>query len=214
MQVIFMIATTMAIAIALIVTLTGDSQETTVNGPPVVNVFPKRVSRFLVETKNPRAADHCNKDNEICYYLEVVKGYNRKLAALSDVVDYFVAIIDVSHRCKDHGNAVEDRQYEVDFAIGITDVFCFKSGRSCAGAKAIQSDELSSTKNQQAKGIREIELVHGMDISSLVKQLPSSRKNHRSVNMDGVRVQDVLKEYNGPCYEIEKRLMVVRSFYF
>ncbi|GKA49888.1 DNA-directed DNA polymerase [Tanacetum coccineum] len=55
-----------------------------------------------------------------------------------------------SHRCKDHGNAVEDGQYEVDFAIGITDVFCFKSGRSCVGAKAIQSDELSSTKHQKA----------------------------------------------------------------
>nr|GEX15187.1 hypothetical protein [Tanacetum cinerariifolium] len=51
-----------------------------------------------------------------------------------------------SHRCKDHENVIEDRQYEVDFAIGIINVFCFKSGRSCAGAKAIQSDELSSTK--------------------------------------------------------------------
>ncbi|GJZ15435.1 hypothetical protein Tco_0551112 [Tanacetum coccineum] len=33
----------------------------------------------------------------------------------------------------------------------------------------------------------------------------------RSVKMDGVRVQDVLKEYNGPKYEIETRLMVFRS---
>nr|GEW93422.1 stigma-specific Stig1 family protein [Tanacetum cinerariifolium] len=69
MQVIVMIATLMAIAIALTLTI-RDSQETTVSGPPIVNVFPKRVSRFLAETKNPRAADHCNKDNEICYYLE------------------------------------------------------------------------------------------------------------------------------------------------
>ena len=34
----------------------------------------KRVSRFLAEQKNPRAADHCNKDNEICQYL--VQGKN------------------------------------------------------------------------------------------------------------------------------------------
>ncbi|KDP39163.1 hypothetical protein JCGZ_00920 [Jatropha curcas] len=29
----------------------------------------KRLSRFLAEEKNPRAADHCNKDKEICYIL-------------------------------------------------------------------------------------------------------------------------------------------------
>ncbi|GKB19607.1 putative reverse transcriptase domain-containing protein [Tanacetum coccineum] len=62
-------------------------------------------------------------------------------------------MIAASHRCKDHGNAVEDGQYEVDFAIGITDVFCFKSGRSCVGAKAIQLDELSSTKPQAFGGL-------------------------------------------------------------
>ncbi|GJZ64585.1 hypothetical protein Tco_0621006, partial [Tanacetum coccineum] len=50
------------------------------------------------------------------------------------------------HYGNDHGNAVEDRQYEVDFAIGITGIFCCKSGRSCAGAEAIQSNELLSTK--------------------------------------------------------------------
>lgn len=27
----------------------------------------KRGSRFLAELKNPRAADHCNKDNEVCF---------------------------------------------------------------------------------------------------------------------------------------------------
>ncbi|KAK2639773.1 hypothetical protein Ddye_027568 [Dipteronia dyeriana] len=32
-------------------------------------LFPsKRTSRFLAEVKNPRAADHCNKDNEVCHY--------------------------------------------------------------------------------------------------------------------------------------------------
>ncbi|KAG6793556.1 hypothetical protein POTOM_002770 [Populus tomentosa] len=30
----------------------------------------KRLSRFLAEEKNPRAADHCNKDNEICHILQ------------------------------------------------------------------------------------------------------------------------------------------------
>ncbi|XP_076929290.1 stigma-specific STIG1-like protein 1 [Bidens hawaiensis] len=78
MKVIFMITTTMAIIIATTLTITsiGGNQEATSKtltgppGPPVVNPFPKRVSRFLAENKNPRAADHCKKDDEICYILE------------------------------------------------------------------------------------------------------------------------------------------------
>ncbi|KAM0063749.1 putative stigma-specific protein Stig1 [Helianthus debilis subsp. tardiflorus] len=75
MNVIFMIVATLAIVIATTLTITsttsGDNQEATkLVGPPVVNPFPKRVSRFLAENKNPRAADHCNKDDEICYILE------------------------------------------------------------------------------------------------------------------------------------------------
>ncbi|XP_042477560.1 stigma-specific STIG1-like protein 3 [Macadamia integrifolia] len=27
----------------------------------------KRVSRFLADEKNPRASDHCHKDNDVCY---------------------------------------------------------------------------------------------------------------------------------------------------
>ncbi|XP_052178978.1 stigma-specific STIG1-like protein 2 [Diospyros lotus] len=34
----------------------------------------KRVSRFLVENKNPRAADHCHKDHEVCHLQDY--GYN------------------------------------------------------------------------------------------------------------------------------------------
>ncbi|KAK9057187.1 hypothetical protein SSX86_024554 [Deinandra increscens subsp. villosa] len=73
MNVIFIIAATIAIAIATTLTITsiGDNQETmSFAGPPVVNSYPKRVSRFLAEYKNPRAADHCKKDDEICYILE------------------------------------------------------------------------------------------------------------------------------------------------
>ncbi|KAK1440212.1 hypothetical protein QVD17_06037 [Tagetes erecta] len=72
MKVIFMITVTTAIAIAIATALTftanSDNQETSLTGPPVVNT--KRVSRFLAENKNPRAADHCKKDDEICYVLE------------------------------------------------------------------------------------------------------------------------------------------------
>jgi hypothetical protein len=35
----------------------------------------KRLSRFLTEEKNPRAADHCYKDNEICH---IQQGKNHK----------------------------------------------------------------------------------------------------------------------------------------
>ncbi|PWA42723.1 hypothetical protein CTI12_AA541940 [Artemisia annua] len=69
-KVFFMIVTAMAIAITLTVTFTSNNHETTLTGTPVVVPFPKRVSRFLAENKNPRAADHCKKDDEICYILE------------------------------------------------------------------------------------------------------------------------------------------------
>ncbi|KAB2044376.1 hypothetical protein E1A91_D01G090600v1 [Gossypium mustelinum] len=41
-------------------------------GPPVLPMgSPKRVSRFLQQGyRNPRAADHCHKDEEVCYVLE------------------------------------------------------------------------------------------------------------------------------------------------
>ncbi|KAI3695189.1 hypothetical protein L1987_78178 [Smallanthus sonchifolius] len=69
LKLIFMIATSMAIAITLTLTSTSDNQEiTSFTGPPVVSL--KRVSRFLAENKNPRAADHCKKNDEICYILE------------------------------------------------------------------------------------------------------------------------------------------------
>lgn len=36
------------------------------NDDEVVVMPFKRVNRFLAEEKNPRAADHCHKDNEVC----------------------------------------------------------------------------------------------------------------------------------------------------
>ncbi|XP_019196411.1 PREDICTED: stigma-specific STIG1-like protein 2 [Ipomoea nil] len=40
--------------------------------PPAATAAPSRrpSSRFLAEQKNPRAADHCKDDNEICYLVE------------------------------------------------------------------------------------------------------------------------------------------------
>lgn len=63
---IFIIAIVMALSITLTTKqdLRRSSQESTIKPRPPS----KRLSRFLAETKprNPRAADHCNKDNEIC----------------------------------------------------------------------------------------------------------------------------------------------------
>ena len=42
---------------------------------------------------------------------------------------------------KDYKNVVGDGQHDADFAIKVTSIFSYKSGRSCAGAEAIQSDE-------------------------------------------------------------------------
>ncbi|KAI3702332.1 hypothetical protein L6452_28067 [Arctium lappa] len=67
---VFMVVITIAITITL--TITSISHKTTPidQTMAVRQPFPKRVSRFLAETKNPRAADHCRKDDEICYILE------------------------------------------------------------------------------------------------------------------------------------------------
>ncbi|KAI3769146.1 hypothetical protein L6452_00246 [Arctium lappa] len=60
------------LAITLAITFTGSDRETSLAepSPSVAKPFPKRVSRFLAETKNPRAVDRCNKDDEVCYVLE------------------------------------------------------------------------------------------------------------------------------------------------
>lgn len=43
--------------------------------------------------------------------------------------------------CKDYENAIGDGQHDADFAIKVTSILNYKSGRSCAGAEAIQSNE-------------------------------------------------------------------------
>ncbi|KAJ9153809.1 hypothetical protein P3X46_027211 [Hevea brasiliensis] len=83
-KIIFFIAITMAITITLNVRSIGEFEEkpllprsideastTLSKGPEELKLImpSKRLSRFLSEEKNPRAADHCHKDNEICNVL-------------------------------------------------------------------------------------------------------------------------------------------------
>ncbi|XP_002529446.2 stigma-specific STIG1-like protein 1 [Ricinus communis] len=84
MKIIFFIAITMALSITLTVRSIGeiedkpplpvDDSSTFSKGSAVHdeenNLMPsKRLSRFLAEDKNPRAADHCRKDQDVCYYM-------------------------------------------------------------------------------------------------------------------------------------------------
>ncbi|KAJ0044914.1 hypothetical protein Pint_04079 [Pistacia integerrima] len=77
-KIILTIAITMAITITLTMQNIGNVKETpSKSSSPFENGYPthdntivlptKRGSRFLAEVKNPRAADHCHKDNEVCY---------------------------------------------------------------------------------------------------------------------------------------------------
>ncbi|XP_024968613.1 stigma-specific STIG1-like protein 2 [Cynara cardunculus var. scolymus] len=61
---------TVAITVTLTISTIGNDPKSTPTEPLAVKPFPKRVSRFLAETKNPRAADHCKKDDETCYILQ------------------------------------------------------------------------------------------------------------------------------------------------
>ncbi|XP_059669691.1 stigma-specific STIG1-like protein 2 [Cornus florida] len=72
MKTIFALAITMAITLTLTMKNIADEEEK----PPFKLINPldtaskglpsKRLSRFLAD-KNPRAADHCHKDRDICY---------------------------------------------------------------------------------------------------------------------------------------------------
>ena len=75
MKIIFMIAITMAVVISLSMTNISEKEK---DSPPlhrtddsgtssrVLEMPSKRASRFLAEQANPRAADQCKKDNEVC----------------------------------------------------------------------------------------------------------------------------------------------------
>ncbi|XP_071727058.1 uncharacterized protein [Rutidosis leptorrhynchoides] len=68
------VSVTIFITIAIITTLTFTSIEennSNESSSMVVKPFSTRPNRFLIKTKNSRqAADHCKKDDEICYILE------------------------------------------------------------------------------------------------------------------------------------------------
>nr|GMD86504.1 stigma-specific Stig1 family protein [Ipomoea batatas] len=76
MMMIKLFVTAIAIAVALTIAISTtkniDSSAVVVKGDTVAAVVPpsRRVSRFLAEEKNPRAADHCKNDDEICYVVE------------------------------------------------------------------------------------------------------------------------------------------------
>ncbi|KAL0346060.1 UNVERIFIED_CONTAM: Stigma-specific STIG1-like protein 2 [Sesamum radiatum] len=77
MKVIKFIITIVAVAMAVTLILTTKTSPDEAASQPSEPAFldkkpvaEKRVSRFLQEKeRNPRAADHCHKDNEICDYI-------------------------------------------------------------------------------------------------------------------------------------------------
>ncbi|PHU15757.1 Stigma-specific STIG1-like protein 1, partial [Capsicum chinense] len=64
------LATTMSLTISLLTMHKSNISE--LSDAKVPQVKRVKISRFLAqqEIKNPRAADHCHKDNEICHVLE------------------------------------------------------------------------------------------------------------------------------------------------
>ncbi|XP_031106225.1 stigma-specific STIG1-like protein 1 [Ipomoea triloba] len=77
MMMIKLFVTAIAIAVALTIAISTtkniDSSVVVVEGDTAAAaVVPpsRRVSRFLAEDKNARAADHCKNDDEICYVVE------------------------------------------------------------------------------------------------------------------------------------------------
>ncbi|KAK4716783.1 hypothetical protein R3W88_015121 [Solanum pinnatisectum] len=77
MKILISLAITMAFAITIITTTTTTDNTVLKKAPiPTLPMLKRKLvaSRFLAEQekpKNPRAADHCHKDNEICTTLEI-----------------------------------------------------------------------------------------------------------------------------------------------
>ena len=69
-EVLFKVVITIAVTITLTMASISDDHNAARSESLDVKRFPKRITRFLVETKNSRPADHCKKDDEICYFLE------------------------------------------------------------------------------------------------------------------------------------------------
>ncbi|MCD7466020.1 hypothetical protein HAX54_002344 [Datura stramonium] len=72
------LAIAMVLAIAITTTTTtrtiiekSESTDQAVEKTSIPTLPPLKRSRFLAEQKNPRAADHCHKDNEVCRALEI-----------------------------------------------------------------------------------------------------------------------------------------------
>nr|GMC47442.1 stigma-specific STIG1-like protein 2 [Ipomoea batatas] len=73
-KLVIAIAITVVISTALTMNSINDNNvDISEQKPPATAAAPRRPSRFLAEQKNPRAADHCKNDDEICY---VVGGNN------------------------------------------------------------------------------------------------------------------------------------------
>ncbi|KAJ6965866.1 stigma-specificIG1-like protein 1 [Populus alba x Populus x berolinensis] len=69
-RIIFIIAMTVALSTTLTVKRIGEDGEKPPKDDRRIDTSTRLLSRFLAEEKNPRAADHCNKDNEICHILQ------------------------------------------------------------------------------------------------------------------------------------------------
>ncbi|GJR33515.1 hypothetical protein Tco_1209199 [Tanacetum coccineum] len=96
---------------------------------------------------------------------------------------------------------------KVEFAIGL--LLAYSVGRRSCGSRRIECRGLDETA-KWIKLYQAISSKKGSMASSTA--LESAYLSHsRSMKMDGVRVQDVLKEYNGPRYEINTRLTTSRG---
>ncbi|XP_031120712.1 stigma-specific STIG1-like protein 3 [Ipomoea triloba] len=72
-KVVIAIAITVVISTALTMnSINDDNVDISEQKPPTTATATaaRRASRFLAEQKNPRAADHCKNDDEICYVVE------------------------------------------------------------------------------------------------------------------------------------------------
>ncbi|GJZ70249.1 hypothetical protein Tco_0633799 [Tanacetum coccineum] len=94
---------------------------------------------------------------------------------------------------------------KVEFAIGL--LLAYSVGRRSWGSRRVECQGLDET----AKWIKLYQALSSKKKGSMASStaLESAYLSHsRSMKMDGVRVQDVLKEYNGPRYEINTRLTI------
>ncbi|GJY47344.1 hypothetical protein Tco_0436407 [Tanacetum coccineum] len=182
-------------------------------GRPVVTPFPKRVSRFLAENNNPRAADHCKKDDEICYILEeesaliwlMTRGIvDRVVTSACPVVIAFTgyAIMPKCSELKLYGEVklcVREDHLKMEMEIPCSSIIKFITACSYSNDtfEDIMKAQVSVFKASVTLNIQAFKIKKSVSISFRMTQVHKTAKDHMMMirDYDWMMISKKLKDH-------------------